>query len=55
MEKAHKIIALHPDTGEMIPAILKEDWFGKGKDAVNFGGGNSPNWRAEDIQWEFAQ
>ena len=49
----HRIIALHPDTGEILPAVYKEDWFGEGKDAIAFHSFNGPNYRPEDLQWDF--
>ena len=51
----HKVVAIHPISGELEDAILEEDWFGPRKDAIRFSGFNTPHFSADDIAWEFAE
>lgn len=55
-----RIVALHPKTGKIVPAVYKEDWFGPGKDAISFlstDGVNmifsGPNYSSQNIEWDF--
>lgn len=51
----HRVLAIHPATGEICDAILEEDWFGPMRDGIRFPGINSAVYAAEDIMWEFAE
>lgn len=53
MASNHRVMAIHPRTGEIMQAVYKEDWFGPGVDAITFGPINAGNYLAENIQWDF--
>lgn len=55
MTMNYRIRAIHPATGEIKPAIYKEDWFGEGLDAIQFDWPTSPNFNAKYIEWEFIE